>query len=257
MFKTSVMTLSRLLALSVIFSAHLAYAGETVPTEYTEQMLFADDPKTWLTVAKVVQPVYPAEMLAAGTTGYVDAVVTIDFFGGVKSIGAVTSKPQNAEFEKAARESLQYWVFRSSLTQKCTPEEAEGSVRIWFDIENGKGKVSVSSTTGTMRGERKAGDPRWSQILNRAEVTKETIYPRLARKEGMQAAVYAVMHVNAASGTVDDVDISHTIPDKPAVRKVFSQSVINALKIARFDAKPEMAGKNVNVCFTFQFRLVN
>ncbi|MBL0125716.1 MAG: TonB family protein [Betaproteobacteria bacterium] len=142
------MTITRsriaLLAVVLLCSAVPAIAAESIPVNVTEEMLFADDPKEWLSVRRVSQPEYPKDLFKAGTTGHVDLGVTIDEVGAVRKIGTVVSNPVNPLFEKSARESVLYWSFKPAISKDCVPQIAEGNVRIWFDIRDGKEAISVS-----------------------------------------------------------------------------------------------------------------
>ncbi len=242
---------------SLLF-ANLVQGADSVPANFTEQMLFADDPKEWLTISRVSQPTYPKELFAAGVTGYVDVKVAIDPFGGIKRIGAISSNPVNPQFEQSVRESVSHWRFKGKLTDACTPQDSEGNVRVWFEITEGKEKVSISTTAGTLGTKiPKAGEPVWLKMLNEKEVRSRVVYPDRARREDLMAAIYAVMSVNSATGEVQDVEISHSIPDSPKVKSIFKPPVVNALKTARFEPSPNYAGKPVKVCMPILFYIIS
>lgn len=231
-------------------------AVESVPVNVTEEMLFADDPKEWLRISRVSPPAYPKELFAKGITGHVDIDVTIDELGAVKKIGTVTSKPQNALFEASARESVKYWKFKSKLSSKCIPEIGQGNVRIWFEIRDGKEAISVSSTPGTMGKASPAAESKWRPIVNREEVTKALYYPVAAQREGEQGAVYAVMHVDSASGAVKKIEITHAIAGS-MTRRSFERAATTALEIARFEPRPSEQGVIFKACMPFLFLLAN
>lgn len=249
-----------IVAISLSFAGGPALSSTLVPGTVTEQMLFADDPKQWLTIRRVAPPEYPKEALAAGVTGYVDLAVTIDEVGSVQKIGAVVSRPDNRLFENSARETVMYWEFRPAISRHCVPEVAEGNVRVWFEIRDGKEVVSVSSTPGTMGTATAATTkamPGMAKIVNREEVMRHVKYPREARQVGAQADVYAVMEVDAGSGQVREVAITHVISSAKQMRWRFSTVVADGLKLARFEPNVAMAGRPFRVCMPHHFRLTN
>jgi len=230
-------------------------AVESVPVNVTEEMLFTDDPKEWLKISRVSPPVYPKELFDKGITGYVDLEVTIDEQGRVKQIGTVTSKPSIAAFEESARESVKYWQFKEKLSGKCTPEVAQGNVRVWYEIKDGKESISVSSMPGTMLKNVAADAPKWFPMLNLPQIKRELRYPADARKYGEQGVVYAVLHIDVETGMVRKVEFSHAIVSAPWVRFSFEAAIRFSMKAARFEPKPEERGKTLKACLPFAFRL--
>ena len=77
----------------------------------SEVMLFADDPKTWVSPWAVVPPEYPAEQLAANATGHVDVEVSVDMGGNVTNARIVGSTPENKAFEMAVSQTIKIWMF--------------------------------------------------------------------------------------------------------------------------------------------------
>lgn len=248
-------TVFSLVSALAFFSSPAVLAVESVPVNVTEEMLFADDPKDWLTIARVSAPQYPKELLAKGITGHVDIEVTIDELGKVKKIGAVTSKPQNAAFEESARESVRYWTFYAKISPECVPEVATGNVRVWFEIRDGKEAISVSSTPGTMGSVVSPGKSKWRPLLNQATVARAVQYPPRARKEGEQGSVFSVIHVDAETGRPFEIKFSHAISSRGWVRSAFELAVRDALKMARFEPSPEEKGLAFRVCMPFTFKL--
>ena len=106
-------------------------------SDVTEEMLFADDPKSWLRPKAIVPPEFPAEQLKAKATGYVDIDVSIDKAGKVTSARIVKSNPENKAFEMAVSETIKYWLFRQRADVNCEPIARTSNVRVWFDIRDG------------------------------------------------------------------------------------------------------------------------
>ena len=111
------------------------------------QTLSADDPTTWARPKVVLAPEYPAHAVEAKITGYVDVDLNITEEGFVGGILAMTSTPKNRDFENAVGDVVKEWIFHETWVEKCRPSETVGNVRVWVDIKDGKGVVSISNRT--------------------------------------------------------------------------------------------------------------
>ncbi len=242
----------------LLFSCH-AFAQVTAHTSTakTEEMLFADDPKEWAKPKVVVPPEFPADQLAANARGYVDIAVTLDAFGNVKTAQVTKSEPVNPAFETAAMAVVKLWVFKSVLTQDCTPVESTANVRTWFESREGKGMVSVSGQV-TPRSPLPGNALDKSAWLNRKEVAAMVRYPASARRAGIQADANVAIRVNTATGEVADVEITgfHTTPQ--ATEKVieeFKKSIRTPLMTAKFEPREVKDAKTYRVCVPYTFRV--
>ena len=92
----------------------------------------------------LVAPSYPKDALAKGLTGRVEIVGTVQGDGRIKN-PRITSIPPSTEFEMAVMDVLTHWRFQPRVeTPACGFVPSDARLTLWFDIENGKPKVSHS-----------------------------------------------------------------------------------------------------------------
>ena len=84
----------------------LVLAGVSLRAEITEGTDFDERPVP----VKAVPPVYPPEMLRAGTSGLVSVTVLIDEKGDV--VAREIAKSTRREFEEAALTAVKKWKFK-------------------------------------------------------------------------------------------------------------------------------------------------
>jgi TonB family protein len=224
----------------------------------SEEMLFADDPKDWAKPKIIVAPVFPEEQLKLNASGRVDVDVALNNQGHVKTFRIAKSEPANPAFEKAVSEVINLWVFHGAIDRDCMPAESNGNVRVWFEVAEGKGKVSVSSQAS---GNKLVADTAASQLrklewLNKRAAMAAVNYPPEARRDNIQANLLAVAKIDAASGEVSDVAVTwiETTPvfAKERVISAFKSSVTQSLRVAKFAPQ---AGTSYKVCVPFAFKL--
>lgn len=224
-----------------------------------EEMLFADDPKDWAKPKVVIAPKYPDSQLSLKAAGRVDVDVTLKNTGEVASFRIAKSEPSNPAFEKAVEDVVQLWLFHYKLNKECIPIESSGNVRVWFDVVDGKGTVSVSGAVSpSVAASDAAAQGARPQLgwLNRKEIFSNLRYPAKARRENFRAEMTTVMRIDAMSGKTIDIETTW-IETRPAfssesVKSSFRDSVKDALMIARFAPRP---GPNYRVCVPFSFRM--
>lgn len=231
-------------------------SGETIvytSTAVTEEMLFADDPKDWAKPKVVVPPEFPIDQLAANARGYVDVEVELNQNGSVKAARIVKSEPQNTGFEKAVLEVVKLWLFHAALNNGCVPRESTGNARIWFEVRDGKGVVSVS---GKMEAATPVGDlPRKMEWESRLEQLATVRYPVTALRDRVEADLFAAVRVDAPTGAAIVTVVTWIETSRNATATVaesFKSAAVKSLKLAKF--KPR-EGKDYSVCVPFKFRL--
>jgi TonB family protein len=237
----------------------LLAAGQAVAVEVrqavanSEEMLFADDPKDWARPKAVVAPKYPDDQLKLNARGRVDVDVALKPSGEVSSFRIAKSEPANPAFETAVSEVVGKWLFHNKLSSECLPVESNGNVRVWFDVKDGKGEVSVSGQVSEIT----AGNvPKKSNWLNRSEAISGFRYPAAARRADVQAKVNVVVRVDGKSGDVLDVGVPwmetqpESVPDRMAAD--FRAAASEVMKRAKFEPQ---AGSTYRVCMPFEFRV--
>lgn len=243
-----------ILALSLPLLPQWSHAIDvTVPTRVTEVMLYADDPKEWLSIKLVVSPTYPPAHLAAGKTGHVDVQLRLDEFGKVVEVKKVEATPMDAAFEMAAREVLKFWLFKPPVSEQCVPIASDGNVRLWFEIRDGKPAISVSSLPDPTAKPREQAA--WRPMINYRQMAASVRYPYAARRLDAQGDLFSIMTVDAGTGEVMDAEVSHAVVSHGNAKQHFRDEIVRALMRGRFEPRPAETGKRFKACIEFKFRL--
>lgn len=158
-----------------------------------------EDPARWGTPEQIVLPDYPPEALKEGRVGYVDVVGRVSPLHELQAQEYTPDSPASEPFVAALKEVVRYWSFYPPVGADCRPIEEVTRLRVWFEIAEGKPKISVS------RGP--AGGPRLPRML-KATRKRDPGYPHRMLREGLQAYVYAGMRVGPegeVTGVTTDV----------------------------------------------------
>ena len=93
----------------------------------------------------LVAPRFPKEALAKGEIGSVNVLGTVRTDGSLENV-RIEANPTNAAFESAVMDVVPLWRLQPRIVMPgCGATETEGHVTIWFDIANGKPKVSYGT----------------------------------------------------------------------------------------------------------------
>ena len=90
-----------------------------------------------------VPPEYPAQALRDRIEATVDVVGTVRGDGGL-DVRSIQATPDREDFRSVVSQVAKYWTFRPRYGFDCSPREAEGRLRIWFEIKVGGPAISVS-----------------------------------------------------------------------------------------------------------------
>ncbi|QJR09807.1 hypothetical protein DSM104443_00857 [Usitatibacter rugosus] len=160
---------------------------------------------------RVVPPDYPAQALAQGTKAAVDVTGKVTA-GGSMQDATFRSSTDDPAFQKAIEDVLPYWIFSAEVdTRICEPVASEATVRVWFEIVDGKPKVSVSQPVSGKPYELKRESGRKFRVepVRRIRVK----FPREGiRKDIGSATVIALSRVGA-DGTVQSIVFQNTRVD--------------------------------------------
>ncbi len=148
----------------------------------------------------LVPPDYPAEAFAKGLTAKVEVFGTIRTDGLLEAI-RIESTPPHEAFESAVMDVAPLWRLQPRIDgRRCAAFETSGHVTLWFEIADGKPKVSYGAHVPAGSGE--AGIR-----IDRSPVRSvNPLYPaRLARspnapRESLQVAYVAVADDGAVIG---------------------------------------------------------
>jgi TonB family protein len=95
------------------------------------------------TLLILVVPEYPAEALARGETNTVEVKGRVGADGSLAGV-TLLSDPPNRAFEESITGAVTHWRLMPWLGKDCRWEEREARVTIWFEIAEGKPKISYS-----------------------------------------------------------------------------------------------------------------
>ena len=227
---------------------------QTVPGSAPELQSLSDaDPVSWARPKVVVAPEYPADALEKKITGYVDADVLVREDGVVGEIRSLSSTPKNEDFEKAVAEVIKLWVFHTPMSN-CRPYETVGNVRIWFDLKDGAGTVSVSNRVSVPDPAAKAGPPKSKVVSSNAKELRATVrYPARARRANSQGHVNLIFAAEP-DGSISKIDVAYSISKPSGYEKDFIAASKAAVAQFKINAMPDR-DKAVAVCVPFNFYL--
>ncbi|APV48254.1 hypothetical protein BWI17_00315 [Betaproteobacteria bacterium GR16-43] len=200
----------------------------------------------------VVPPEYPKAALAKGIQAVVDVV------GTVTAAGAFTqpvyrSSVDDPAFQKAVEEVLGLWMFFAAVSgENCEPKAAEAQVRVWFEIENGKAKVSVSrppdKDKAKLAAEERAGA--YVKVLTRVS----PVYPNKAIQKNIRGARIVALSQVGPDGRVQKIVYQNTGADP-----LFYGTSQYALERWVYEIGPGMLKDRPFVCLehTFRYRLAD
>jgi TonB family protein len=174
-----------------------ANAAAATPPE-PDKLLYAEG-----RMLVLVSPRYPEDALAKGMTGKVEVTGTIRTDGHLEDV-RVESTPTNPLLELAVIDVLPLWRLQPRIVSPtCLAADAPGHVTIWFELADGKPKVSYGVAAPP------AGDP---GIRTDRRPTKfvAPLYPqRLALDPKAPKAVLQVAYIAVAEdGSVVGVTVA-------------------------------------------------
>lgn len=153
----------------------------------------------------LLAPAYPKEALAQGEMAVVTATGTIQTDGRLENV-RFESSVLNETFVAAVRDAARLWRMQPRiLPPQCNATETEGQVTFWFEIADGKPKVSYSVKAPA------AGTATPAIVNDRAPVQAYApqFPPKLAADPRVPGSVMQVAYVGvAASGEVINVTLA-------------------------------------------------
>lgn len=99
------------------------------------------------------EPRYPKAELAHGETGYVVMDARVSALGELEDVRIAPESAGPQAFVDAVREALPMWRFYPPLDASCQPTQERIKVRVWFEAEDGKPKVSVRGEGPAWKGD--------------------------------------------------------------------------------------------------------
>ena len=191
---------------------------------------------------KFFVPEYPAEALRKGVTGYVDVEGTVGGLRFLEEPVLHAGTPEAEVFVEPTRDVARFWQFYPSYrANTCFPSRDRVELRVVFEIEGGKPKISI---------EVPRAPPRGKSI--KAANCPEPRYPRAALMADAMANVYSAVHLRP-DGKVSSVD-TETYPHRGIVDEMFSDAVKSAFEGCEFPPAADPATPRT-VCYDVIFRM--
>lgn len=190
-----------------------------------------------LALVAVVAPDYPKGALQLGETAVVELSARVRADGTI-DLPTLRLSGGNEPFDSAIREVARFWTFRPPIDQAtCESRAAELRMRVWFEIESGKPKVSVSNPIGEARNAN-----RQDQRVLLWKRHRKPEYPQHAWSRGIEGVVIAVARVDR-NGKVVNVHL------RPGVQNdTFGFVTARAIRRWEFEPGPEFPGGASHVC---------
>jgi hypothetical protein len=230
---------ARALAAAVFLAACGAASAEE-----TRDLYYVEDPATFGRPKRIVAPEYPKDALSRHVTGYVDVRGHVTPLLSFADAQYSPDTPEAAVFIEPIKEVLHYWEFYSVTGNDCFPSDKTVKVRVVFEIEDEKPKISVSMDK--MQG----ATGQQIKVLNR----RNPIYPRAAMRSGAQAYVYSRSEFKP-DGTVSKVETA-VYPPRPAYDALpFEEAVKSALIHWTYTPSPEGQTRMRTACHQVIFQL--
>lgn len=189
-----------LLSAAVAAQAPAAPAAPASPSKAPEKLKYVEGG-----ILVLLAPTYPREALAQGETAVVTATGTIQTDGRLENV-RFESSSLNETFVTAVGDAARLWRMQPRiLPPQCNATETEGQVTFWFEIADGKPKVSYAVKAPP------AGAAAPAILNDRAPVQAfaPQFPPKLAADPRVPASVMQVAYVGvAASGEVINVTLA-------------------------------------------------
>ncbi|MGZ5113275.1 MAG: energy transducer TonB [Usitatibacter sp.] len=216
------------LGLAIALFAHgLECRAGDVPRLLSE----ADLARRAARVTMFVPPDYPAQALREGVEATVDVTGVVAANGSLRVTG-MTSSVDREDFRTAVGEVTRFWILSPKYGPDCRPRDVEGTVRVWFELKEGKPAISMSMPR------RQGTDAAKNDGTELRPLRARPIpqYPRAALTKNIQGGVDALLRI-APAGDVEEVVI---VPGLYA--EVFADVVIKALSRWQFPPASAAAG---------------
>lgn len=217
----------------------------------------------------IALPAYPPEALRQGIVGKVEFEFGLSQQGFPKDVVILNSEPPSI-FDEVVKNAITSWQLLPNLNKPCSVEPVRVRQQLFFEIQNGEPKISVSksvdvpyvppvanvnsasNTSADSAANGAAMVPGKKRLRAKAGTIAGPTYPIEARKKGVQGIVDA-NYVFSADGKVRDVEIIYSLP-----AGVFDEAVRNAVmqyQLEAVDGGPP--DRTVKTCIKIEFKLTD
>lgn len=209
----------------------------------------SESPGRWSRPWRVVLPDYPQAALKQGRTAVLDLKAEIDAVGTGK-ITEIKAEPADAAFIEAVERVFGFWRFYVGTDEECRPKLGVFKTRVWFEIENGKPKLSFSALQDRIP-EEYANKP-YAKLKNGNDVVNSLERMQLGSLSS-DATVYLKIKVDPASGKARELTIAGRAGGGAGLRDAVS-AVQRAYLNAEFDVPQQFRDQAIVVCHLVDFR---
>lgn len=149
------------------------------------------------TVSMFVIPTYPPAAVAAALEATVDLIGEV-LPDGRFSLRRIESTSPREEFANAVQEVVPLWLLRPGYGRDCVAKAAAAQVRVWFEMKDGKPRISFSQANRLAPAPKSVG----LKLVERLKLE----YPDELRRRGIEGALEVILRI-APSGGVENVSV--------------------------------------------------
>jgi len=196
---------------------------------------------------QVLAPIYPEEALRAGESGAVTVTGVIAPQGMMDSASFAPAKAADEIFVAPLREALPFWLFDVPYGNDCMPSTQPVSVKVEFEVRDGKPHVFLTYAAP------ESVPPRWQGSIA-GKQHPQISYPRSMIQAGNQAVVFSRSEVGP-DGHVNAV-VARAFP-KPGNRSEDLGRFVAEVRdtLSQWTYPPEPSKPLRKVCHTIEFNL--
>lgn len=219
----------------------------------------------------ITMPDYPPNAFKNGIGGRVLFEFSLDNRGEPKNVAIIESEPSGV-FDEAVKAAISSWRYLPNMALPCSVSERRSRQQLWFEIENGEPRISMSKVIdvpelepvlqptpelgkGAFIEPGNKDDNRLVLVKNsglqfKDKAAMEIRYPKAALEKGLQGIVVINFTIKA-DGKTADPKITYSIP-----YRTFDTTVLNSVTNFEFETKEgKPPGRNFRVCQEFNFLL--
>lgn len=219
----------------------------------------------------ITMPDYPSSALKQGIIGRVLFEFSLDKRGTPKDVAIIESEPKGV-FDETVKTAVSSWHYLPNMAHICNIPESRSRQQLWFEIENGEPRISMSKVMdvpplepvlqpspelgkGAYIEPGNSDDNRFVLVKNsglqiKNHAAMDIVYPKTAQEKGLQGFVVINFTINPDGKTAEPF-ITYAIP-----YRTFDSTVLNAVKDFEFETmEGKPPGRKVRVCREFTFLL--
>jgi len=203
-----------------------------------------------LRIVSVVAPEYPPALLARGTEATLSLEARVNRDGSI-DMSTLKITGGDEAFAASVREVARYWLFVPPIHAfTCASIPGDLAMQVWFEVADGKPKVSVSSPVQPPAETAKLDMRSGNEMVRRKSGTP-VVYPEAAHRDRVEGDVTGVVRINNL-GRVTGIEV------RPGPYKVwFEPAIQRGVRSWAFEILPGFPKDRDYICaeFKWQFRL--